>query len=514
MPPSASRSPASDLDLAPWLSAADAAALLGVQRSSLYSYVSRGLLTAQPVAGRRGSQFLRADVARLAAQRRAVRNPARVAQSALDWGQPVLHSAITLVRNGRLSYRGHDALAWAQHASLEDTACLLWQQAPPHAHKRAHTALAQAAGTGTDAGAGAHHGAEAGGQAADERDPVTDQAHAHTKRPIGNQNAQVQARAASQVEAQAADASALRMAQLLARWHAAGVMRARVAWPDAGALREAWQLLPEMCHALLGYRHAAAEKTAVDEAYPLNALDAMHCQLARHWGLDGHGASLVRWALVVSADHELNASSFAVRVVASSGASLHASVGAGLAALSGPLHGGVTAVIDRHWDDWHAHADLAPSLLAFLAQARAGNAPSYCAGFGHPLYPQGDPRAAALLQALAQTPAIGANANVGANFSPSAAHSLLARVQAHTGLLPSLDYALVAIQRALNLPAGSAFVLFALGRTVGWIAHALEQHASGQLIRPRAVYTGPEPDERPAHEAAASPLVPHRVVRF
>ena len=448
---------------------------------------------------RRGSQFLRADVARLAAQRRAVRNPARVAQSALDWGPPVLRSAITLVRNGRLFYRGHDALAWAQHASLEDTACLLWQ-APPHAHGGTHTALAQAAGAGacTGASASAPHEPAAGSQAA-----------ANVSASVTHQ---ARAQVASQVEAQAADASALRMAHLLARWHAAGVVRAGEPWPDAGSLRQAWQLLPEMCQALLGYPHATVRKTTANEAYPLNASEAMHCMLARHWGLDAHGASVVRRALVVSADHELNASSFAVRVVASSGASLHASVGAGLAALSGPLHGGVTAVIDRHWDEWHAHADLAPSLLAFLAQARAGKAPSYCAGFGHPLYPQGDPRAAALLRALAQTPGTDSDSDI----APGAARgSLPARVQAHTGLLPSLDYALVAIQRVLKLPAGSAFVLFALGRTVGWIAHALEQHASGQLIRPRAVYTGPEPaEQRPAHEAVASPLMPHRVVRF
>ena len=78
-----------------------------------------------------------------------------------------------------------------------------------------------------------------------------------------------------------------------------------------------------------------------------------------------------------------------------------------------------------------------------------------------------------------------------------------------TGLHPSLDYALVAIQRALALPSGAAFTLFALGRTAGWVAHALEQRDSGHLIRPRATYTGPEPQTAPlAREAAPWPGAP------
>jgi len=180
-------------------------------------------------------------------------------------------------------------------------------------------------------------------------------------------------------------------------------------------------------------------------------------------------------------------------VVASTGASLHASVGAGLAALSGPLHGGMTQLIERQWDEWHAHDSIAPALTALLQQTLLGGKPHYCAGFGHPLYPQGDPRSQALLRLLPPE---------------RSRQRLLEQVHAHTGLHPSLDYALVAVQRALRLPAGAAFTLFALGRTVGWIAHALEQRASGQLIRPRAIYTGAEPSA-PEHVRSAG-----RVVRF
>src|SRR5690606_5194972 len=103
-------------------------------------------------------------------------------------------------------------------------------------------------------------------------------------------------------------------------------------------------------------------------------------------------------------------------------------------------------------------------------------------GFGHPLYPEGDPRARLLFSAVERT----------RPGSPEAAFARAARA-AGGGLLgdqPTLDYGLVLLRRALGLPRGSALVLFALGRTAGWIAHAMEQYALEPLIRPRAAYVG------------------------
>ncbi|WP_286877340.1 citrate/2-methylcitrate synthase, partial [Delftia sp. 67-8] len=99
-------------------------------------------------------------------------------------------------------------------------------------------------------------------------------------------------------------------------------------------------------------------------------------------------------------------------------------------------------------------------------------------GFGHHLYPDGDVRAALLLDML---PAHGP------------ATMLAKEVMALTGQAPSVDFALVALRRHLQLPPGSAFGLFALGRCAGWLAQALEQRATRQIIRPRAAYTGPRP---------------------
>jgi citrate synthase len=106
-------------------------------------------------------------------------------------------------------------------------------------------------------------------------------------------------------------------------------------------------------------------------------------------------------------------------------------------------------------------------------------------GFGHPLYPDGDVRAATLFEMMRD----------GLPGSPKLAQAeqLAAAVEAAGGGRPNIDFATVTVERVLGLPEESALALFLLGRTVGWIAHALEQAAHGALIRPRARYTGPRP---------------------
>ncbi|WP_280946703.1 citrate/2-methylcitrate synthase, partial [Methylobacterium platani] len=119
----------------------------------------------------------------------------------------------------------------------------------------------------------------------------------------------------------------------------------------------------------------------------------LHRHCAAAWSLDPAGAEAVRRALVLCADHELNASGFTARCIASAGASLRAAVIGGIAALTGSRHGGTTARVEAVWDALDA-ADPATSLRRQLA-GREG-----LPGFGHPLYPAGDPRAAALLAPL------------------------------------------------------------------------------------------------------------------
>ncbi len=206
----------------------------------------------------------------------------------------------------------------------------------------------------------------------------------------------------------------------------------------------------------------------------------IHQLFAADWRRpDAHAASLLRSALVLCADHELNASAFATRVAASTGASLHAAAGAGLAALSGPQHGGAAA-----------------RAYALIRQALRARHPADCVrerlrhgdelpGFGHPLYPDGDPRAALLLHMLAGSrPRLPGMARV---------QRLVDAAAASSGRAPSLDFALAAIALLHDQDADAALSLFAAGRMAGWLAHALEQQEAGGLIRPRANYAGTMP---------------------
>jgi citrate synthase len=197
-----------------------------------------------------------------------------------------------------------------------------------------------------------------------------------------------------------------------------------------------------------------------------------HARFAAAWGLNAAGADLVRRTLVLLADHELNASTFAARVAASTGASLSAACLAGLSALSGPLHGGMAARVEAFVEEVERR-DANHAVSARLA--RGASMP----GFDHPLYPDGDPRAAALLAAFEAPPLLA---------------DLRTVTEAATGLAPNIDFALVTLARTLKLPPDAPFILFATARSAGWAAHAIEQLQTGRLIRPRARYVGVAPE--------------------
>jgi citrate synthase len=179
------------------------------------------------------------------------------------------------------------------------------------------------------------------------------------------------------------------------------------------------------------------------------------------------------------ADHELNVSSFAARCVASAGSHPYAVVIAGLAALEGPKHGGASTRVESMLDSMRT---VRPLRAAMAARLRRGEPID---GFGHPLYRDGDPRARLLLDLLDERYAKSGEYRFVREFARAAAET--------TGEHPNVDFALAALARVLRLPAGSPLMLFAIGRSVGWIGHAIEQYATGQLIRPRARYVGVPP---------------------
>jgi citrate synthase len=201
--------------------------------------------------------------------------------------------------------------------------------------------------------------------------------------------------------------------------------------------------------------------------------------LARAWNVRDRDTDLLRSALILCADHELNVSSFTARCVASAGSSPYAAVIAGLAALQGTRHGGASARVESMLESMRRSRNLRNA----VAERQRRGEP--IEGFGHPLYGDGDPRAAALLDLLRDRYARSAELVFLMDFVDAAASAVRDK--------PNIDFALAALTRVMRLPNGSPLTLFAIGRTIGWIGHAIEQYATGQLIRPRAKYVGVVP---------------------
>jgi citrate synthase len=395
-----------------YLTAKQAAAVLGITRATLYAYTSRGQLRSEPIPGRtRERRYYREDLERLQERKEARRDPTKAAARGLHWGGPVLESGITLIHNGRLYYRGQDALKLAASSSLEDVALLLW-------------------------------------------------AAEDTERALFDQSSALSAGELTQLRSVVKDP----------------YTRLQAALPIASnADLASYDLRP-----------AAVRQTGARIARLLTAIIAprashasMHRALQAAWAPRNDAVGdAIRTALVLCADHELNVSAFTARCAASAGASPYDIVSAAMATLKGYKHGGASERVLALL----AESDTPKGARAVVAdRLRRGES---VPGFGHPLYPAGDPRAVALM-GLAESSDNETQWRKARNLLRAGAELL------HD--LPNLDFGLAAVTRTLELPDEAPVLLFALGRTIGWIAHAIEEYASGQLIRPRARYTGPIP---------------------
>lgn len=199
----------------------------------------------------------------------------------------------------------------------------------------------------------------------------------------------------------------------------------------------------------------------------------LHQRLARAWKVTEADAAALRRALVLSADQPLDAATLAVRVTSQTGSPLAACVLSGWAALSGPRDGGRLAQVAAYVAEATRGSDARTAARQRLAQGLD------LPGFGHPDFPHGDPRAKALLDAARLSEGLRDIVRVGEGL---------------TGQFATFDLALALVARQLDLPRDALFTLNAVGRTAGWLAHAIEQSASGSPIRARLRYVGPQPD--------------------
>ncbi|MDP1900890.1 MAG: citrate/2-methylcitrate synthase [Rubrivivax sp.] len=389
------------------MSADAASQRLGVSKSTLYAYVSRGLLTAvadpHDPRSRRYSTF---EVDLLVRRKGGRRKQIQQTLAAVNEGWPILDTALSCISDGQPIYRGHNALTLAESATVEDVARLLWQ-CDPH-------------------------------------DPF--------------------------------DAPAPDLGEL---WHglAAALLRRPVqeralsllALAQPALQGPAWLTDP---HALA--RGAAQHLRAAIACFLAKPPEVrpIHEQFVRAWRLRRQAADPLRRALVLAADHEMNMIAFVARALSSAGADMGAALLAAMCNLSATFNGGATERVESLWDELVAQRDLRTAVGARLAKGEG------LPGFNHLAYPAGDPRAAMLLavcESLAPLPPIAAT------------------VEGLTGWKPSIDFAFVALRRALGAPAGAALTMQFAGRCVGVIGHILEQRRSGQRIMTRARYVGPLP---------------------
>jgi citrate synthase len=456
-----------------WIGAAEAARRLGIKQASLYSYVSRGVLTRHRRAPGRTSMFDASEVAGLARKGRPRRAPGS--------GELIIESQLTEITADQLRYRGHDATGLAVRHSFEDVAGLLWTGvlggAPPAAQWQA-TSEAIAAGRAAQAGLPP-------GTLPLERLQVIVPALAATDQfrlqldppaviaaaggrisgmveclprpdgPDGRPGEAVVPVAAGSVPAGSVPAGPVPGSPVPAGpVPGSPVPGSRAEVPPDGALADgppgglapgsiAGRLVPKLCPGL-----------------PLPGL-----------------AQVLSAALVLLADHELAASTLAVRVAASVRADPYAVVGTGLGALGGALHGGASLGAETMLRSATAPAD-APRVVGELLR-RGQRIP----GLGHFIYKGADPRAVLLLN-LTRAAAPG-------SARMAMADAILAEADRRALPGSNIDFALAVLARVAGMIPGAGEAIFAVARTAGWLAHALEEYARDSPIRPRSIYIGP-----------------------
>ena len=432
--------------MADFLTAAEAARRLGVKPATLYAYVSRGVLSRVRAPDGRASLFGAEEVERLARRGRP-RRPAGVADITVE-------SAITEITGDSLRFRGLDATRLAVSRTFEEVAELLWTGEFRSAREpwRARPA-ALAAGRAAQA-------ALPGGTLPLERLQVIVPAMAATD-PLRLQ----------------LDRSAVIAA-------GRNIIAGMVGCLPPGAL-----LTPSSP----GDDPPVTPRTGGLPAPPYppgppgppGAADPGEPVAGRLWSrlCDRRPApGLMRAlsaALVLLADHELAASTLAARAAASVRADPYAVVGTGLGAMSGALHGGASLGAETLMAAASGPEDV-PRVVAELLR-RGEKVP----GFGHFVYRGGDPRAVLLLDLVRRAAPKSGQLAV--------ADAVFAEVRQKSLPEPNIDFAIATLVRVAGMVRGAGEAIFAVARTAGWIAHALEAYSGPGPLRPRAVYTGRPP---------------------
>jgi citrate synthase len=473
-----------------WLSSAEAARRLGIKQETLYAYVSRGMLSRRKDPGARESRFDPAEVARLSERRRSGSSRAGALEVVID-------SALTLLDPvGRIWFRGWDVEEASRTASFEEVAEWLWTSPPD-----------PAAPEGAAAGASPASGPA---PASFERfvAPASDAARVASFVAPASDAVRV---ASFVAPASVLDAARGALASLAPGTPPIDRLRVGLAAaatadplrfdrrPDgvAAAGRRIIAVLVDALPPVGGGDLRPSPTMATTASVGGGALGPSPTMEATMTPADDGGTVAERlWsrlsptpaapeqvavldaALVLLADHEMASSTLAARVAASTWADPYLVVTAGLAALGGPLHGSVG---DRLVPVLH-DAVARGAAEAIAERWRLGEK---VWGFGHLVYTNRDPRAEALWPRL--------RAAWPESEIVDAAGEVRTAVTAHGKTFPNVDFMLAALVGAAGMAEGSAEVIFAVARTAGWLAHAIEEYEHALRFRMRAAYTGRAP---------------------
>jgi citrate synthase len=408
--------------------AAVAMTLLDVRLQTLYAYVSRGWIRSLPQPGRKDRLYLREDIDRMLARSRAKSGQGAIAAAAMRYrGDPIIPTSITEITPEGPRYRGRLVLDLVRcRAPFEAVAEWLWT--------------------------GLWH---------EEAQPQWT-----TVKLTSELRGLIRSLPPLQGSGQIIELLALVTLHLgLSRATSDDCIRSGQTLDDA---RQIIQTLVGFC----GF--ASSKREYVQMQIGQSVLDG----LLRSLGipLKPENSEAVGAILTVLADHELSPGTLAARVAASSGCTLHNCIAAALCSSSGLEIGKLYSRIDEFLEGAETKTGLVEKAQRLREQAMV------MPGFVHPMYPQGGPRASMLLEIARRRP--------DPTQRLAAIFGFLDDMRSRFNLLPRQEFAVVVLTRDMGLSAVAPGALFALARTVGWVAHVQEQRLYGGLLRPRAKFVG------------------------
>lgn len=407
-----------------YMGATEALAFLGVQNQTLYAYVSRGLVRSFRQPGKKNNLYLREDVERLKARAEVRSGHGAIAASAMQFGEPIVPTSITEISTEGPRYRGLIAVDLAaRRVSFESVAELLW------------TGLSPDEGVRWDV------------------------------KPLPAEVRRL-CESLGKVSTREQFMEVFALVVLTLGISRGGVTQRLRSGNTLDAAKQVLQVLVG-CLGLL----------AKDRRFrPLKPGDSIVQGVLRALGGNGNDENTraIEAILVLLADHELAPGSFASRVAASSGSSLHGCLVSAMC-----THAGVK--VGHVYDQ--AEVFLASGRTRTLLLKRVGELRDLgrkVPSFAHPLYPKGDPRAACLLRLAAARSKHSVRLREFLAFIDSA--------RTEFNLLPQVELVVTALCNEMGLPRESGGALFAVARSAGWVAHILEQRLSSVLLRPRAKF--------------------------